>query len=70
MAEGQARGHTRGCAEQPGALTIERDCLELQLLRVALPEERSSLPELAHVQQRHLVRPRETGQQQRRVKAT
>lgn len=56
MAEGLARGHTWGCAEQPRALTIERDRLKLQLLRVAFPEVRSSLPKLAHVQHRHLVR--------------
>lgn len=56
MAEGLGRGHTWGCAEQPWALTIEWDRLKLQLLRVAFPEVRSSLPKLAHVQHRHLVR--------------
>lgn len=57
MAEGQAR-------EQPGALTIERDCLKLQLLRVALPQVRSCLPKLFHVQQ--LVHLGEAWQQQRK----
>lgn len=54
MAKGLARGTHMGlCRELP--LTIEGDCLQLQLLGVALPEVLSSLPKLAHVQHRHLA---------------
>lgn len=57
MAKGVAWGtHTGLCRELPRGLTIERDCLKLQLLCVAFSEVFSSLPKLAHVQHRHLAR--------------
>lgn len=53
---GQGAGleHTHGAV--PRGLTIERNCLKLQLLCVAFPEVLSSLPKLGHVQHRHLAR--------------